>query len=212
MSRTVPLRPKVLVHTRRSHFLTVPPSMPARPHPAKSGEGDFGIRRYGWGDWFVASVISSVVAWPAVFAIDSLWAEVLFPLVEKLNSGNSEGIVGALGALSLLPKAGASYMGAHLYVPRAWWFWKLSLLPAFPVSLTVSLAMHALVAPAAEVGAGGSEVTAAAPEGSAAASESKVPKVVSMAWRPSRQEKKAVTERLREAAPTFVQVVLNAIR
>ena len=167
-------------------------------------------RADGWGDWFVASVISSVVAWPAVFVIDTFWAEALFPLAQNANSGESEGIMGLVSALSLLPKVGASYVGAHLYVPRAWWFWKLSLLPAFPVSLTVSLAMHALIAPASEVGSGGSENTAAN-ELSEAASEGKMPKVVSsMAWRPSRQGEKPATERLREAAPTFVQAVLNA--
>ena len=39
----------------------------------------FGVRRYSWVDWFVASIFGSVVAWPAVFATDTLWAEVLLP-------------------------------------------------------------------------------------------------------------------------------------
>lgn len=34
---------------------------------------------------------------------------------------------------------GASYYGAHLYCPRAWWFWKLTLLPAVPGSFLVFL-------------------------------------------------------------------------
>jgi len=169
--------------------------MPARPH---SG-GD----TYGWGDWFVASLLGSLAAWPAVFAADMLWGDVLLPATE----GSDGYLAPAIAIASLVPKAAGSYLGAHMYVPRAWWLYKLTLLPALPVSFAFSLAIHAgtsegAAAVAADrLGSAGPEV----PFPPSASSS----RIVSSAWQPSSSERKSAATRLRHAAPSPVQLALQ---
>ena len=100
---------------RLSHFVTWPPSLKARPHAAQSGSE---ISRYGYGDWFVASLVSSLVSWPAVFATDMLFGDLLLPAADAQKSPE---LTQAVALSSLIPKIAASYCGAHLYVPGAWW-------------------------------------------------------------------------------------------
>ena len=131
LRRTVAARGLALARPprRNAHFATWPPSIPARPHPPSPGEvPSTTAALYGWGDWFVASQISSVVAWPFIFATDVLFGDYLLPWAEKYSGpqGALGDVAVAVAGLSLMPKAAASYLGAHLYVPNAWWFWKLS--------------------------------------------------------------------------------------
>ena len=120
-----------ILRRRSAHFLTWPPTIPARPHPSTELHAP-----YGWGDWFIASLVSSVVSWPVAFAVDSFWGSLLLPHVQSIRDGRW---VPEAEAASLVPKAFGSYLGAHLFVPRAWWFWKLTLLPALPLSFGISL-------------------------------------------------------------------------
>ena len=120
-----------ILRRRSAHFLTWPPTIPARPHPSSELHAP-----YGWGDWFIASLVSSVVSWPVAFAVDSFWGSLLLPHVQSIRDGRW---VPEAEAASLVPKAFGSYLGAHLFVPRAWWFWKLTLLPALPLSFGISL-------------------------------------------------------------------------
>ena len=120
-----------ILRRRSAHFLTWPPTIPARPHPSTELHAP-----YGWGDWFIASLVSSVVSWPVAFAVDSFWGSLLLPHVQSIRDGRW---VPEAEAASLIPKALGSYLGAHLFVPRAWWFWKLTLLPALPLSFGISL-------------------------------------------------------------------------
>ena len=98
------------IQARRKHFLTLPPSVPARPHPQPASAEASAPLSYGWGDWFLASVVSSFVAWPFVAATDALWGEVLLPLVADNADAST-----AVAAASIFPKATASYFGARLY-------------------------------------------------------------------------------------------------
>ena len=66
----------------------------------------------------MASLISSVAAWPAVFATDMLFGDLLLPIAEQQDIPELTQAV-ALG--SLVPKLAASYWGTHLHVPGAWW-------------------------------------------------------------------------------------------
>jgi hypothetical protein len=123
-----------ILRRRSAHFLTWPPTVPARPHPSTELHA-----AYGLGDWFVASLVSSVVSWPVAFAVDSLWGSFLLPHVQSIREGKW---VQEAEAASLVPKALGSYLGAHLFVPRAWWFYKLTLLPALPLSFGISLVIY----------------------------------------------------------------------
>lgn len=123
-----------ILRRRSAHFLTWPPTVPARPHPSAEIHAPYGL-----GDWFVASLVSSVVSWPVAFAVDSFWGSLLLPHVQGLREGKW---VQEAEAASLVPKALGSYLGAHLFVPRAWWFYKLTLLPALPLSFGISLLIY----------------------------------------------------------------------
>ena len=67
------------------------------------------------------------MSWPVAFAVDSFWGSLLLPRVQSIQHGRW---VQEAEAASLVPKAAGSYLGAHLFVPRAHWFYKLTLLPA----------------------------------------------------------------------------------
>lgn len=186
---------------RHGHFVTWPPSMPATPHPHTA---DAALAPYGWGDWFVASLVSSIVAWPAVFATDVLFGDFLLPAAERQNSGS---LTAATAFASLVPKAAASYAGAHLYVPRAWWFWKLSLLPALPLSFGISFAVYIATAETDSVNIEIEKmgVPIALPE------TASKPQTASTAWQPSSigSVPKSLATRFREAAPTPLQLALE---
>ena len=191
---------------RHGHFVTWPPSVPATPHPHVLD--DRGMMRavapYGWGDWFVASLLSSVVAWPAVFATDVLFGDYLLPAAEKQDSGS---VTAATAIASLVPKAAASYAGAHLYVPRAWWFWKLTLLPALPLSFGISFAIYIMTAETDSVNIEIEKmgVPIALPE------TASKPQTASTAWQPSSigSKPKSYATRFVEAAPTPLQLALE---
>jgi len=139
-----------------------------------------------------------------VFATDSLWGSFLLPSIKGVDNGQY--LQGA-AATSLLPKAAGSYLGAHLYVPRAWWFYKLTLLPALPISFGVSIVIHFATVDAgarrefAEAYAG-PEVPFTPPTAS---------DMGSTMWRPSVMGDKSSAVRLREAAPTAVQFALKQV-
>ena len=205
---------------RHSHFVTWPPSWPARPHPPPPGTET--PLRYGWGDWFVASVVSSFVAWPVVFATDYAWGEHLLPAFgasasngtpetldefgasasngtpETLDESSDTGAIGIISMASLVPKAAGSFLGAHLYVPHAWWFWKLTLLPALPLSFALSMAIHC----ASEQLSGSADHDVSG----------KNAEVANTAWKPATCTSKSMATRAREAAPTPVQLVLLRLR
>jgi len=108
-------------------------------------------------------------------------------------------------AASLVPKAFGSYLGAHLFVPRAWWFYKLTLLPALPLSFGISLLIYFATTDGgarreAVEGWAGPEVPFSAPTSQ---------DIGSTAWRTSTQNDKSAATRLREAAPTAVQYALQ---
>ena len=125
--------------TRQTHFITWPPQFPARPWPRRAPTAESQAAtaeapsttpaEYGWGDWAVASLVSSVVVWPFGFAIDLAKNELGSPSSKK-QSHNYEvaDMWGKLMGLYL------QYHGAGLYVPRAWWLWRLTLLPALPAN------------------------------------------------------------------------------
>ena len=186
---------------RHGHFITWPPTMPARPHPHAAADA---VAPYGWGDWFVGTLVSSVVAWPAVFATDVLFGDVLLPAAEAQGSGS---LTAATAVASLLPKAAASYAGAHLYVPRAWWLWKLTLLPALPLSFGISLAVYIANAETDSVNIEIEKmgVPIALPE------TASKPQTASTAWQPSSigSKPKSYAARFREAAPTPMQLALE---
>jgi hypothetical protein len=96
-----------ILRRRSAHFLTWPPTVPARPHPSTELHA-----AYGLGDWFVASLVSSVVSWPVAFAVDSLWGSFLLPHVQSIREGKW---VQEAEAASLVPKALGSYLGALLW-------------------------------------------------------------------------------------------------
>ena len=218
---------------RRKHFLTLPPSVPARPHPQPAGADASAPLRYGWGDWFLASVMSSFVAWPFVATTDALWGEVLLPLIADNADAST-----AVAAASIIPKATASYFGAQLYgagsslrmqrsrepydvlapaaaarsltaspseslsraVPHAWWFWKLSLLPALPLNLGLTLAIHMLSNDGAVKHKVYDDWLPMRPS---------EPLLINTAWRLSSAGSKGIQMRLCEAAPRPVQLVLE---
>jgi hypothetical protein len=196
-------RRTTLSQRRSAHFITFPPSFPAKPHPSTEA-----VAPYGWGDWFVASLVSSVVSWPVVFATDSFWGSYLLPQVKSMESPYID--FQAVTFASLLPKAAGSYLGAHLYCPRAWWFWKLTLIPALPLSFGISLVIHFSTVDAdkrrefAEAYAG-PEVPFTPHDVTSRTSQD----VGSTAWRPSLMDEKSSAVRLREAAPTAVQWALK---
>ena len=69
------------------------------------------------------------MSWPVSFAVDSFWGNLLLPHVQSIREGRW---VQEAEAASLLPKAAGSYLGAHLFVPRAWsnplsWQWQSAL-------------------------------------------------------------------------------------
>ena len=200
--------------------MTWPPTVPARPHPSTEVRSALGSRKlanwltqtapapwqlhapYGLGDWFIASLVSSVVSWPVAFAVDSLWGSVLLPQVQSIRQGRW---VQEAEAASLVPKAFGSYLGAHLFVPRAWWVYKLTLLPALPLSFGISLAIYFATT---DGGARREAVDAyAGPEVPFSAPTSL--DIGSTAWRASTQNDKSSATRLREAAPTAVQFALQ---
>lgn len=192
-------RSPVVKLKRSAHFATWPPSIPARPHPnsARSYSGDACL--YGWGDWFFAHVISGFVAWPVVFATDMLWGDFLLPAAEKSVPDMAEGIA----VLSLIPKVAASYFGAHLYLPQAWWLWKLTLLPAIPVGLAASLTIHLATNDGTHKEAIYDDWLPMKPE---------KPTSNCTAWVPSSSEEKSAVLRLREAAPSAVQQCLSKVQ
>lgn len=175
----------------RRGILTWPPSIPARPYPDSTA--------YGLGDWFVASLTSSVVAWPAVFITDWIWADVLFPAASTMQPFATD----CLAGLSLVPKAAASYLGAHIFVPKAWWFWKLSLIPALPVSLGLSLVIHVATTHSPIQEKVYDDWLPMKP------TEQESSQVNTMYWMPSLPGDKPAATRFVEAAPRPVQGVLQ---
>lgn len=152
---------------------------------------------YGWGDWFIGHVVSSFVAWPVVFATDMLWGNALLPTTEKQLPGFQEHVA----LLSLVPKVAASFVGAHLYLPGAWWVWKLTLLPALPVGAVVNLVAHVLTNDGRHKEAIYDDWLPMKPADPAAV-------VKCTAWLPSTSEEKSVALHLKEAAPLAVQLTL----
>jgi len=162
IARPRPLAPLALKLHRRGlaavnprPFLTWPPQIPARHHPPalvtklhpdepdeetvqrSEAQTDTELRPYGWGDWLVASSVAGGLAWPVSKVCDGVFDFAIEPLISSVLQGDAA-VGAALGMCSLalhIPKLGASYYGAHIYCPRAWWFWKLTLLPALPAGL-----------------------------------------------------------------------------
>jgi len=165
-----------------------PPSFPAKTQQA-------GGTSYGWGDWFLGSIVSSFVAWPVVFATDTLWAEGLLPLVDQRSTTET-----ALLATSLIPKAAASFLGAHWFLPKAHWFYKLTLLPALPLSVGISMAIQMISDDGSVKQAVYDDWLPMAPS---------EPSLISTSWRPSAKDKKSMTVRLCEAAPRPLQIALE---
>ena len=92
-----------------------------------------------------------------------------------------------------------------MQVPRAWWFYKLTLLPALPLSFGISILIHFATTDGgarreAVDGWAGPEVPFSAPSSL---------DIGSTAWRTSSQNDKSAATRLREAAPTAVQFALQ---
>ena len=168
---------------------------------------------YGYGDWFVAMLVSSVVAWPAVFATDVAFGDYILPTVEKSNHPDGAVVIGTTLA-SLIPKAAGSYFGAHLYVPRAWWFYKLSLLPALPVAAAISAVYYGAtwkpsddVVDKTDSPPGFNEVSWQETAEEFPQVRRVTPTAVSnTAWAPSTSEKKSTAKRLVEAAPNPLQI------
>ena len=85
---------------------------------------------------------------------------------------------------------------------QAWWFYKLTLLPALPISFAISMLVHF----------GTNNFTAedgvphALPEGI-----NKPQEDVSSAWKPSTIEEKSTAKRLRDTAPTPIQIALKKL-
>jgi hypothetical protein len=144
------------------------------------------------------------VAWPVVFATDSLWSGMLLPLAQPIEDGSW---VPAVASLSIVPKAAGSYLGAHLHVPRAWWVYKLTLLPALPLSFGISMLIHFATMDgtarreAAEAYAGPEAAfTPPAADSSLAGSTQ---------WQLSKANDKSHATRLREAAPSALQFLMR---
>lgn len=152
---------------------------------------------YGWGDWFVGHVVSSFVAWPVVFATDMLWGSFFLPAAQD----QAPSVVEHVALLSLLPKVAGSYMGVHLYLPRAWWVWKLTLLPALPVGAAFNLVLHVITNDGTHKEAIYDDWLPMKPADPASA-------VKCTAWLPSTSEEKSAALRLKEAAPLAVQLSL----
>ena len=147
-------------------------------------------------------MFSTQVSWPVSFAVDSFWGSLLLPHVQGLREGRW---VQEAEAASLIPKALGSFLGAHLFVPRAWWFYKLTLLPALPLSFGISIVIYFATTDGsarreAVDGWAGPEVPFSAPSSL---------DIGSTAWRTSSQNNKSPATRLREAAPTAVQFALQ---
>jgi hypothetical protein len=104
-------------------------------------------------------------------------------------------------------------------VPHAWWFWKLTLLPALPPSMVAGLAFYYLAhdedatKAANEVDSNGSpfdlvswqETSDEFPQVRRAPQSP----VSATAWEPSSSAKKSVVRRFVEAAPNPVQIVIH---
>lgn len=212
------VRPLVRTPRRHAHFVTWPPSLPARPFAPNPSDGT-GILRYGWGDWFVASQIASVVAWPAIFLTDVIFGDYLLPAAEA-HSGTDGNAYVAIAGASLIPKAAGSYAGVHLYLPQAWWFWKLSLMPALPISMGLSVGYYMATKQGKE-----SEQPEIPPDRpfdvvdwQESSSEfphvrqaSKPSPVANAAFQPSSSDKKSVATRFLEAAPNAVQMLILGV-
>lgn len=140
-------------------------------------------------------MVSSLVAWPAVFLTDMLWGDFILPIAED---GTPPEVGQGAALLSLVPKMAASYLGAHLYLPRAWWLWKLTLLPAIPVGLTGSLAIH--------FATNDGMIKEAIYDDWLPMKPAAPTDVSCTAWRPSTSEQKSAAARFREAAPSAVQM------
>ena len=126
-----------------------------------------------------------------------VFGDYLLPLVETTAPGLSN----AVAASSLVPKAAASFAGAHLYVPFAHWFWKLTLLPALPISFSLSIAIMVLSDYGTSKEAIYDDWLPMTPQDTT--------ETLSMAWRPTMSGSKPAATRLREAAPRPVQILLE---
>lgn len=212
-------RPPVLVAQRRAHLLTLPPTIPLRPHPQTAADVSLGLpKAYGWGDWFIAMIGSGFVAWPAIFASDVLFGDFVLPAVEGSGAHPEGALVMGTSFASLLPKLAGSYLGAHLCVPHAWWFWKLSLMPALPVCMALSSVYYYTTwhdndeaneidktdAPRGFNEVDWRETSEEFPQVRLA----KKSALVSTAWVPSSSAKRSLTTRFVEAAPTTVQIAI----
>lgn len=175
----------------------------------------------------------SVVAWPIVFLTDVAFGDYLLPWAEAYcgPQGASGDVAVVTAGCSLVPKAAGSYLGATVYVPNAWWFWRLSLLPALPVSATFSVAYHLWTTSKES----GSAEAAPPPQGGSVGDgedglkrpfdvvtwqedSSEFPHVAkprpslvgNAAFQPSSSAPKSYAKRLLEAAPNPVQIAVLA--
>ena len=121
----------------------------------------------------------------------------MLPAAEKQAPRVAEPVA----VMSLVPKVAASFMGAHLYLPGAWWVWKLTLLPALPVGAISNLVVHVITNDGRHREAIYDDWLPMKPAD---------PKSVvqSTAWVPSTSEEKSAALRLKEAAPLAVQLSL----
>ena len=85
-------------------------------------------------------------------------------------------------------------------VPHAWWFWKLSLLPALPLNIGLTLAIHVLSNDGAVKHKVYDDWLPMRPS---------EPLLINTAWRLSTAGSKSIQMRLCEAAPRPVQLVLE---
>ena len=162
---------------------------------------------------------SSVVAWPIVFATDVVFGDYILPQVEASAHPDSA-VVTCTTIASILPKAAGSFLGAHLYVPHAWWFWKLSLMPALPITFALSVAFKYAVwhdddsanavdksdgkVPKGFNEVGWQETSEEFPQVRRAPPS----RVSNTAWAPSSSAKKSLATRFVEAAPNGVQLAI----
>ena len=143
-----------------------------------------------------------------------LWGEYILPQAEAVGGGPEGQLAIGMSLASLIPKTAGSYLGAHLYVPRAWWFWKLSLLPALPVTMALSLTYYAATSQPEKLPdkstspydvMGWQQTSEEFPQ------VRKAPKtaVVNAAWSPSTSKKVSAGKRFVEAAPFPVQLAVE---
>jgi len=83
---------------------------------------------YGYGDWFLAGCFASLATWPL---------KILSGVIAQSGTVVEPSIRHKCALGFSVATVGASFWAAHLYVPRAYWFWKLTLLPAYPIAIAV---------------------------------------------------------------------------